>query len=143
MHKEFVLYHFTSKRTTHNFSAIPEDQADEQNKKLIKIKGGAIGIFDNHTSLMKWRVEGPEIARAVSTFTHDSKKVEEDLFHHQDTDVHEKLFRRDILSFKSSFDKLENAFEKGNILINVVSKHIMSDSASKSVTVAYDTGKKQ
>ena len=143
VYREFIRGHFTSKKTSRTFSAIAEDQAHEQNNKLIKIEGGAIGILDNHASLMKWMVGGPEIARVVSSFNNEEDKDQEDLFHHEDTDSHEKRFRKNVLSFKTAFDELGNPFEEGDILINVVSKHIMNESAATSVRVAYATGKKQ
>ena len=68
IYDEFVKGNFTSKKTSRRFSSLPEDQAHEQNDKLVKIDGGALGILDNHTSLMKWMVAGPEIARIVKAF---------------------------------------------------------------------------
>ena len=35
------------------------DQAHEQNNKLVKIDGGAIGILENQNALLKWAVAGP------------------------------------------------------------------------------------
>ncbi len=122
---------------------ISEDQAHEQNNKLIKIDVGAVGILDNHASLMKWMVGGPEVSRAVSSFSNEKNGDEEDLLHHEDTDAQEKQFRNNILLFKTVFNELGKPFQKGDILINVNSRHIMNEDASKSVKVAYETGKGQ
>ena len=44
------------------FSSIGEDHAHEQNSKIIKRDGGAIGIFDHEKVLLEWAVCGPAIA---------------------------------------------------------------------------------
>ena len=43
IHKEFMEGNFTVRKTRKAFSTIAEDQAHEQNNKVIKINGGAIG----------------------------------------------------------------------------------------------------
>ena len=53
---------------------MPEDQAHEQNNKTIKIDGGAIGILDNATALIKWMIAGPEIARLLEYLKMQRKK---------------------------------------------------------------------
>jgi hypothetical protein len=54
-----------------------EDQAHEQNNKDVKTDGGAVGILDNESSLMKWMIGGPEIARLVKDFNRRKKKVKQ------------------------------------------------------------------
>ena len=61
---EFSNGHFTVQKTKRMFSAIPLDQAHEQNKS----DGGAIGITDNATALRRWMVAGPEVARVIVEF---------------------------------------------------------------------------
>ena len=131
------------KKTSCVFLAISEDQVHKQNNKLIKIDVGAVGILDNHASLMKWIFGGPEVARAVSSFSNEKNGDQEDLLHHEDTDAHEKPFPNNILLFKTVFNELRNPFQQGDILINVVSRHIMNEDALKSFRVAYETGKRQ
>ncbi len=141
IYREFRRGHFTTKNSCRRFSSISEDQAHEQNNKLVKIDGGAIGILDNHISMMKWMVAGPEISRLLHSF--DDKEDDEDSLHHEDTDSHEKRFRRHVSSFKSVFDEAGNPFNEEDILIHVISKKIMHESAATSVKIAYDIGKKQ
>ena len=45
-------------KSKRHFSNIAIDQAYEQNNKLIKIDGGAIGIFENESALLKWTAAG-------------------------------------------------------------------------------------
>ncbi|WAR01492.1 hypothetical protein MAR_008050 [Mya arenaria] len=44
---EFEKGHFCLKKTARRFSALPLDQAHEQNNKLIKDDGGAVGLTEN------------------------------------------------------------------------------------------------
>ena len=44
------------------FSFIGVDQAHEQNNKVVKVDGGAIGILENETALLKWAVAGPIVS---------------------------------------------------------------------------------
>ena len=50
------------------FSAIPIDQAHEQNNKIVKGSGGAVGLTENPTAFRKWIVAGPEQARIIQEF---------------------------------------------------------------------------
>ena len=49
-----------------SFSCISDDQAHEQNNKLIQFDGGAVGILHNVESLLKWMFSGSEISRMVN-----------------------------------------------------------------------------
>ena len=49
---------------THNkFSSMPIDQVHEQNNKLVKGSGGAIGLTENPVAFRRWMIAGPEQAR--------------------------------------------------------------------------------
>ena len=48
----------TVKKKANAFSSIPLDQAHEQNNELIKGVGGAIGITENPSALLRWMVAG-------------------------------------------------------------------------------------
>jgi len=53
---------------TRVFSALPIDQAHEQNNALIKGDGGAVGLTENPSALHRWMVAGPEVSRVVEEF---------------------------------------------------------------------------
>eukprot|EP00112_Aurelia_sp_Birch-Aquarium-sp1_P020427 Seg5269.1 transcript_id=Seg5269.1/GoldUCD/mRNA.D3Y31 product="hypothetical protein" protein_id=Seg5269.1/GoldUCD/D3Y31 len=94
-------------------------------------------------SMMKWMVAGPEISRLLHLFEVEGDKNEEDSPHHEDTDAHEKRFRKHVSSFKNTLDEAGSPFEEEDILVHIVSRQIMSEAAATSVKIAYDTGKKQ
>jgi len=55
-------------KTENRFSAMPIDQAHEQNNALVKGCGGAIGLMQNPTAFRKWLLTGPEQARLIEEF---------------------------------------------------------------------------
>ena len=56
VYEEFKKERFTVQKT----HQISDDQALEQNNKVIKGSGGAIGVFDSPFSLAKWMIAGPD-----------------------------------------------------------------------------------
>ena len=44
------------------------DQANEQNKAVIKGDGGAIGLTEDPAVLRRWMVAGPEVSRRVAAY---------------------------------------------------------------------------
>ncbi|KAG1696942.1 hypothetical protein GQR58_006141 [Nymphon striatum] len=103
--------HFACKKSSRKFSDIHEDQAHEQNNKLVKIEGGAIRILDNHISFMKWLIGGPEILRVLRSFEDEEQKDRKILSHHEATASHEKLYRKhriDIVFNRYFEDGLES-----------------------------------
>ena len=51
IYEEFCKGHFTVQKSRKLFSSMADDQAHEQNNKLVKIDGGAIGILDKQKAL--------------------------------------------------------------------------------------------
>jgi len=49
--REFEAGSFTIQKTSRQFSAIPIDQAHEQNNAAIRGDGGAVGVIDKSTAL--------------------------------------------------------------------------------------------
>ena len=84
VHGEFMKGKFTVKKTTHSFSAMAIDQAQEQNNASVKGDGGAVGLTENPAALQCWMVSGPEMARVIGEFesvTEERKKT--DTRHHE------------------------------------------------------------
>ena len=62
----FLQGYFTAKT---QFSAIGIDPAHEQQNKMVKVVGGAIGLLDNCRALLEWALYGPYIAKNLTTRT--------------------------------------------------------------------------
>jgi len=66
---EFVNFgRWVVRKTTNKFSAMPIDQAHEQNNELVKGSGGAVGLTENPSPFRKWMLAGPEQARLLTDF---------------------------------------------------------------------------
>ena len=65
---EFKNGNFVVSKTNRAFSSLPIDQAHEQNNKIIKGDGGAIGLTESSTQLLRWMVSGPEMSRIINNF---------------------------------------------------------------------------
>ena len=105
----FKKGYFTVKPSKRIFSNIGIDQAHEQNTKLVKIHGGAIGILENPNALLRWAVSGPvvaELCRQEKLSEMSSKN------HHENTQAFESNFRKDFKSLYKSFHNLGNPFKE-------------------------------
>ena len=119
-----------------------EDQAHEQNNKDVKTDGGAVGILDNESSLMKWMIGGPEIARLVKNFNNEQHGAVNK--HHEDTGAHENKFRKDVKNFKECVAEVGNPFsEDDDSLVQIMSRTVMNNSSLESVKNAKKIGEDQ
>ena len=91
--EEFKRGYFTVKNGNRKFSNIGVDQGHEQNNKLIKIEGEAIGIFDNPKTLLRWTVAGPIVAQVCKNAEEEEVKEKK---HHEDNDSFEAKFQKDV-----------------------------------------------
>ena len=111
---EFSNGHFTVQKTNRMFSAIPLDQAHEQNDAYVKGDGGAIGLTDNATALRRWMVARPQIARVIVEFEDFNMhpRNQEETRHHEETPSVQNTFARDVRSLVAVIEELGNPFEE-------------------------------
>ena len=79
LYEKFKAGFFMVKKSKRRFSNIGFDHAHEQNNKIVKTDGGAIGILDSPAVLLKWAVAGPEISRILGTI--DEENGEDDVIY--------------------------------------------------------------
>jgi hypothetical protein len=106
---------FVFNKTSHCFSAMPIDQAHEQNNKLVKDEGGAIGLTENPMQLLRWMISGPEIAQLVKEFETtltQSNMKSDSVLHHEQTKGTQTQFRQQVIDLCASFVDLGNPFEE-------------------------------
>ena len=119
-------------------------QAHEQNNKLVKIDGGAIGILDNEEALLKWAVSSPIVSDILQHSGQYQFEDESDFHHHEDTSSFEEKFLEDKESFQNAFSEFGNPFLEQEIsLVHIVSKLILNNDSSNSVKTAKEIGKQQ
>ena len=112
--REFGAGNFTVRKTKNVFSSIPIDQAHEQNNALIKGDGGAVGLTDNPSALLRWMIAGPEVARAIEEFRdgHQHWGRREDTRHHDQTPRVQTSFAKDVRALVRIIEELGNPFEE-------------------------------
>ena len=103
-------------KTKRVFSAIPIDQAHEQNYACIKSDGGMVGLTDNPNAVRQWMVAGLEVA----------------------------AFMKDVCSLVNIMEELGNPFEEESKDILVLGgKEIPDHSADDAFKKAQKVGQQQ
>eukprot|EP00794_Sanderia_malayensis_P004251 gene4251-4816_t len=135
---------FTIRKSNNPFSNMGIDQAHEQNNKVVKIDGGAIGLLDNEAALLKWAVASPIIGDILEQSEEQQIKEGHVFKHHEDTNSFEERFIKDRKSFLGAFLDLGNPFQEEEAsLVHIVSKQVLCDAASDSVRSGEEIGKTQ
>ena len=128
LYKEFASGKFTVNKSGKKFSPIGVDQAHEQNNKIIKDGGGAVGIFDNEQAILQWALSGPVIGELL-----EENNVKLNKKHHEDTSRFEKLFQKDFADLLEAFNSYGNPFDEEEAgLVHFTSKILMSQQAEDS-----------
>lgn len=145
VYREFTAGHFTVQKTKRVFSAIPIDQAHEQNNACVKGDGGAVGLTDNPSALRRWMIAGPEVARVISEFENDLHRNASMLTcHHDQTASVQISFARDVRSLVAAIDEFGNPFEEeSQDLLVLDTKEIADPAAVNTVRDAKKIGQKQ
>ena len=112
IYREFQSGKFIVQKTTNAFSDIPLDQAYEQNNELIKGDGGAIGLTENLSALLRWMVSGPELARLVKEFENSDEDQHTQLPHHEQSHASQTRFKNHVSTLVSTIEELGNPFEE-------------------------------
>ena len=129
---EFKKGHFAVHKTEWMFSAIAIDQAHEQNNKVIKGDGGAVGLTEDSSALRRWMVSGPEISRFIEQFEYDNQ-VKADFRHHEETEANQTSFLTKVKQMTRTLDELGSPFmEETKDLIVLDSKEIADIKISES-----------
>ena len=129
--EQFNKGYFTVNKTDHPFSSMGVDQAHKQNKKVVKVDVGAIGILENETALLKWAVVGPIISDFLNQAEQDLPNSKKPPKHHKDTDLYGKNFRKDQNSFLGALVEYGNPFcEEEPMLVQIVSKQVLDKNAT-------------
>ena len=136
----FKKGYFTVKRSNRTFSNIGIDQAHEQNNKLVKIHGEAIGIFDNQNALLRWSVSTSIIAVMCNEDKEDNLTVK----HHENNTSFENRYRKDVDALFKAINEMGNPFmEEEKNLVHLSSKVVLDAHVSKSVHSVTELGEDQ
>ena len=137
--------HWVVHKTKKRFSAMPLDQAHEQNNEKVKGLGGAIGLTENPIAFRKWMVSGPEQARLMSEYEEECfAKFEEEYFHHEEGLSAQKRFKDHVSNLHDVFCDMGNPFcDSGNELLVLDTRNVMDDSVITTVRTITTLGTEQ
>ena len=128
--------HWVIHKTTNRFSAIPIDQAHEQNNAIVKDSGSAVGLTENPSAFRKWMVSGPEQVRLLREFEEEylAKENSEHGYHHEEGLSMQKSFKEQAASLIQVINELGNPFlEDGNELLVLDTQNVMDESVVNTV----------
>jgi len=141
--------HWVISKTTNKFSAIPFDQAHEQENKTVKGSGGAVGLTENPVAFQRWMLSGPEIARLQKQLEEeylpdDDTETPKNYLHHEQGLSTQKIFQRQVTSLSETIRQMGNPFlDDFPELVTLDSRNCAGESVVATVHTLDDTGKKQ
>lgn len=136
---------FTVQKGPRKFSAIAIDQAHEQNNKIVKCDGGAIGLTENPNALRRWMLGGPELARVLNEFENKDSVDTNITDHHESSCSAQTRFRKNVNDFVVVLSELGNPFSHESCeLVSPVSKMLASSEfVNKTLLNIESVGKQQ
>ena len=142
---QFCAGNFVIRKTKCKFSAMGTDQAHEQNNALVKGNGGAVGITENRSALLRWMLAGPEVAHLVQEFDHQIHIGQEDgLLHHEQIRSCQTVFLQEVKSLYQVINSYGNPFlERSNDLLVLDTRDIVDFSATRAVREIENLGRMQ
>ena len=141
--------HWVLSKTMNTFSAIPFDQAHEQDNKIVKGSGGAVGLTENPVAFRRWMLSGPEMARLLKQFEEEyltDYDVEntETSHHHEHGMASQKTFQRQVGSLCGTMIRMGNPFLNDfPELVTLDSRNCADESVVAALRTLIDTGKTQ
>jgi len=130
-----------------DFSAMPIDQAHEQNNEIVKSAGGAVDLTENPSAFRKWMVSGPEQAWLLEEFEcqyFSDLSDAESGFHHEEGFSTQKSFKEQAVNLVHTFNEFGNPFlENSNELLVLGIQNVMDESVVNTVSMIYEIGKEQ
>ena len=146
IHDEFHLHgHWVINKTRNRFSAMPIDQAHEQNNAVVKGSGGAVGLMQSPSALRKWLLVGPEQARMIEELEKQFlNEIGGTYLHHDEGPSTQKSFHSHVLSLIETISGMGNPFlEHSQELIALDTAIIMDESVVETVRTIESLGKEQ
>ncbi len=127
-------------KTSNVFSSIPIDQAHEQNNRLVKGAGGAVGLTENPNALKRWTIAGPEQARILTEFEDQFMESKKDSHkHHEQTPSLQQAFKKQVNQLSEIIKSMGNPFlEDCPELLALDTRNCMNDVVVATVQILND-----
>ncbi|KAK3743379.1 hypothetical protein QZH41_002123 [Actinostola sp. cb2023] len=128
--------------------AIAIDHAHEQHNKIVKGDGGAIGLTENSSELLRWMLSGPELSRMVGDFEsfegldggheHDDERH---VRHHEQVQCKQASFENQVKEVCKIFERMGNPFtELSSDLLVINTRDIASKEVVNTVKTIQQVG---
>ena len=147
---EFKNGHFVVKKSHHHFSAVLIDQAHEQNNKVLKGDGGAIGLTGDYAKLLRWMISRPEVSRVITDFEASQELLKRkqskgpDILHHEETKAMQMAFHKQVKALHATITGMGNLFkEASQDLLVLNSRNIIGPSVVATVRSIQKLGQEQ
>lgn len=143
---EFLKGYFTVHKSERVFSAIAIDQAHEQNNKIIKGDGGAVGLTEDPSALRRWMIAGPETSRPIEEFetVNPSRNHKVDSRHHEESEANQVTFFEHVKNMTKIMSELGNPFgEESKYLIVLDTKEVIDVKVSNAIGKMLNIGNEQ
>ena len=133
------------RKTENSFSNIAIDQANEQNKSVVKVDGDAIDLTEDPSALRRWMVAGPEVNKQVEDVSSvcgisPNKKSK----HHKEAHATQKYFLQKVKRPQAILAEMGNPFEEeSSELYALDTKDVLDTQVAETMARLSDTGKKK
>ena len=136
--------HWVMHKTMNKFSSIPIDQAHEQNNRLVKGSGSAVGLTENPTAFRKWMLAGPEQARLLTEFETCFTVENAKHCHHEEGLSLQKSFKQEVMNLSETIREMGNPFlNETEELLTLDSHDVLNQSVVGTVRKIEALGKQQ
>ena len=131
--------HFVLSKSPNKFSSIPFDQAHEQENKIVKGSGGAVGLTENPSAFRKWMLSGPEMGRILQEFeaeyTHMEAEISDQMhLHHEQNVATQRTFRKHVSKMSEAIRQMGNPFNDDFAeLVTLEGRKCVDSAVAKSV----------
>ena len=135
--------HWIVQKTTNRFSAMPVDQAHEQNNEHVKGSGGAVGLTENPFAFRKWMVSEPEQARLLKEFERDFVGREGEMKYHHEEGF-STIFKEQAMTLADIISDLGNPFsDDSDELITLKTRNVMDATVVNTIRTVESLGQEQ
>ena len=123
VYEEFQRGNSVLHESSRKFSSFALDQAHEHNNALVKGDGGAIGITEHPSALLRWMTAGPEICQLTKEYEDTNTKAKSSSKHHEDMPSNQKQLFKDVQNLTAYIHENGNPFlDESDELFNLISK---------------------
>ena len=141
--------HWVLSKTNNKFSAMPIDQAHEQENAYVKGSGGCVGLTENPTAFRRWMLSGPELARLQRQFEEEYLPETDpdnprNFQNHEQGCAAQKTFQKQVNSLFKTMERMGNPFlDECQELVALDSRNCADESVKLALYNLEDTGIKQ